>query len=133
LGGRKTAGQLLKKEIEFMDPKLAKFSDRQSALMMGALNDGKVGMRNRLMCEASYRLVRADGAAMTLEEDDLIDEIMTCEFRLREAGRVRRRVNSVRKGGHEGLPEPLPVRSRSSKATRPRLVVMNKVVMKKSL
>jgi hypothetical protein len=101
--------------------------------MMGALNDGKVGMRNRLMCEASYRLVRAGGAAMTFEEDDLIDEIMTCEFRLREAGRVRRRVNSVRKGGHEGLPEPLPVRSSSSKTTRPRLVVMNKVVMKKSL
>jgi hypothetical protein len=33
---------------EAMDGRLAKFSDRQIAQMMGALNDGKVGMRNRL-------------------------------------------------------------------------------------
>jgi transcription elongation GreA/GreB family factor len=81
---------------EPMDARLAKFSDRQISQMMGALNDGKVGMRNRLLCEASYRLARSGGAAMTAEEEDLLDEIMTYEFRLRENGRKRRRASSGR-------------------------------------
>lgn len=81
---------------EAMDGRLAKFSDRQIAQMMGALNDGKVGMRNRLLCEASYRLIRAGGSAMTPEEEELIDELMTVDYRLREASRKRRRKSSGR-------------------------------------
>jgi hypothetical protein len=77
-----------------MDGRLAKFSDRQIAQMMGSLHDGKVGMRTRLICEASYRLCRAGGAAMTAEEEELIDELMTVEFRLREKSRQRRRMSS---------------------------------------
>jgi hypothetical protein len=81
---------------EAMDGRLAKFSDRQIAQMMGSLNDGKVGMRNRLVCEASYRLARSGGAAMSAEEEELIDEIMTNDFRLREATRKYRRAGSRR-------------------------------------
>ncbi len=79
-----------------MDGRLAKFSDRQIAQMMGALNDGVAGIRNRLICEASYRLVRANGAAMTDEEEELIDLLMTADFRLREKKRQRRREVSKR-------------------------------------
>jgi hypothetical protein len=78
---------------EAMDGRLAKFSDRQIA-QMGALNDGKAGMRNRLMCEASYRLTRSEGAAMTAEEEELVDELMTYYYRLREKARLRRRESS---------------------------------------
>jgi hypothetical protein len=81
---------------EAMDGRLAKFSDRQIAQMMGSLHDGNAGMRTRLICEASYRLTRSAGAAMTAEEEELIDELMTSGFRLREMERARRRNNSKR-------------------------------------
>jgi hypothetical protein len=38
-----------------MDIKLAKFSDRQIALMMGGLNTGRDCMATRLICEAAWR------------------------------------------------------------------------------
>jgi hypothetical protein len=108
-----------------MDVKLAKFSDRQIALMMGSLNTGKICMATRLIGEASYRLARASGQAMTEEESELIDDIMTDEFRLREKQREQRRLNSVRKGGREESPEPLPARRRRTAyaSTSLRLVV----------
>jgi hypothetical protein len=110
-----------------MDLRLGKFSDRQIALMLGSLNTGEISMKTRLLCEASYRLARAGGAALTEVEDDLIDEIMTCEFRLRENQRKQRRCksNSVRKGGRGESPEPFTRRSRSNaSASSPlRLVV----------
>jgi hypothetical protein len=110
-----------------MDVKLAKFSDRQIALMMGSLNTGRDCMATRLICEASYRLARAGGAAMTEEEDELLDEIMTAEYRLRIHRRKQRRVNPMRKGGLQESPEPLPVRRRrqASASTDLRLVVKN--------
>ncbi|HEU0367886.1 MAG TPA: hypothetical protein VFR42_01670 [Candidatus Acidoferrum sp.] len=83
-------------------------------------------MVTRLVCEASYRLARAGGAAMTQEEDSLVDEIMTTEFRLRENQRVQRRVNSVRKGGRGESPEPLPVRSRRFANASTRLCLVMK-------
>lgn len=108
-----------------MDAKLGQFSDRQIALMMGSLNMGETNMATRLLCEASYRLVRAGGAALTEEEDELLDSIMTSEYRLRIKQREQRRVNSVRKGGRGESPEPLPARSRrrANTSTRLRLVV----------
>jgi hypothetical protein len=96
-------------EKVLMDIKLAKFSDRQIALMMGSLNMGEASMATRLICEASYRLARAGGAAMTEEEDKLLDEIMTSEYRLREHLRQQRRGNyeMVRKRRSAGeSPEP---------------------------
>jgi hypothetical protein len=113
-----------------MDAKLAKFSDRQIALMMGSLNMGGDNMATRLICEASYRLARAGGAAMTEEEDEMIDGIMTCEHRLRIKQREQRRINSVRKGGRGESPEPLPMRSRrkANASTRLRLVVNKSLV-----
>jgi hypothetical protein len=108
-----------------MDTKLAKFSDRQIGLALGSLNTGRDCMATRLICEASYRLARAGGVAMTEEENDLLDEIMTFEYRLRITQRKQRRVNSMRKGGREELPEPLPVRRRrtANVSTNLRLVV----------
>jgi hypothetical protein len=116
---------LFKRESLVMDIKLAKFSDRQIALALGSLNTGRECMATRLICEASYRLARASGAAMTEEEDELLDDIMTCEFRLRISQRRQRRSNSLRKGGLGELPEPLPVRRRRTAiaSTSLRLVV----------
>jgi len=107
-----------------MDAKLAKFSDRQIALMMGSLNTGADNMATRLICEASYRLARAGGAAMTEEEDEMLDVIMTSEYRLRIEQRKQRRVNSVRKGGRGESPEPLT--RRGSTSSKLRLVQMKR-------
>jgi hypothetical protein len=96
-------------EKRFMDIRLAKFSDRQIALMMGSLDTGEINMRTRLLAEASYRLARAGGAAMTEEEDELLDDLMTAEFRLREHLRRQRRgeYEIVRKRRSAGeSPEP---------------------------
>jgi hypothetical protein len=82
-----------------MDSRLWKFSDAQLAMMMGSLNDGRVGMKNRLLCEISYRLMRAGGPAMTEDEEDLIDALMTHEFRLRENRRKHRRSQRKILGG----------------------------------
>jgi hypothetical protein len=112
-----------------MDIKLARFSDRQISLMMGSLNTGRDCMATRLICEASYRLARAGGAAMTEEEDELLDDIMTCEYRLRISQRRQRRgkYETVRKGGRGELSEPLPARRRRTAiaSTTLRLVVKN--------
>jgi hypothetical protein len=109
-----------------MDARLSKFSDRQIALMLGSLNTGEINMCTRLICEASYRLARAGGAAMTEDEDELIDEIMTNEFRLREKRREQRRIKTVRKGGCGELPEPFPVRSRHTANASTRLCLVMK-------
>ena len=102
-----------------MDGRLAKFSDRQIAQMMGSLNDGKVGMRNRLLCEASYRLTRSSGAAMSAEEEQLIDEVMTSGFRLREALRKHRRASSKRT---EKQPRVMKGGSREAAASKIRCI-----------
>jgi hypothetical protein len=96
-------------EKHFMDTRLATFSDRQIALLMGALNIGKDCMATRLICEARYRLARAGGAAMTKEEDELLEDLMTAQFRLREHLRRQRRgeYKMVRKRRSAGeSPEP---------------------------
>jgi hypothetical protein len=106
-----------------MDTRLGKFSDRQIALLLGSLNFGEISMATRLICEASYRLVRAGGASIEEDEDELIEDIMTYEWRLRETKRKRRQLKSNRKGTE--VPEPLPARSRriASASSRLRLVV----------
>jgi hypothetical protein len=112
-------------EKTFMDARLAKFSDRQIAQMLGTLNTGRDCLATRLICEASYRLARAGGPAMTEDEDELIEQIMTMDYRLREIQRRQRRSNSVRKGGLGESPEPLPVRRlrTANASTSLRLVV----------
>jgi hypothetical protein len=64
---------------------------------------------------------------MTEEEDELLDDLMTAEFRLREHLRQQRRgkYGTVRKGGRGELPEPLPARRRRTAiaSTSLRLVV----------
>jgi hypothetical protein len=105
-----------------MDTRLSKFSDRQIALMLGALNTGEISMRTRLICEASYRLARSAGAALMDEEDEMIDQIMTCEYRLRMQRRKQRRQCSTKKGVR--VPEPSLARRSEASASSPlRLVV----------
>lgn len=64
---------------------------------------------------------------MTEEEDELLDDPMTAEFRLREHLRRQRRgeYKMVRKGDLGDLPEPLPARRRRAvnASTDLRLVV----------
>lgn len=80
-----------------MDGRLAKLSDAQLALVTGALNDGTAGMKTRLLCEISYRLMRAGGPALLEDEEALVEELMTLHFRLRENQRKRRRGGSLAK------------------------------------
>jgi hypothetical protein len=77
-----------------MDARLGKFTDQQLALLLGQMNCGCDGMASRVICEVSYRLLRAGGSALTVEEDELLDDLMTCVFRLRENNRRRRRASS---------------------------------------
>lgn len=73
-------------------------------------------MAARLLCEASYRLARAGGPALTEEDDELIEDIMTTDYRLRQRMREQRRQRSeVVKGAR--VPEQ-SVRSRDKSQLR---------------
>jgi hypothetical protein len=90
-----------------MDARLSKFTDQQLALLLGQLNDGREGMVSRVICEVSYRLLRAGGSALTVEEDELLDDLMTCVFRLRENNRRHRRnTRSLSPGGRQQTGKP---------------------------
>ena len=78
--------------------KLEDFTDREIALMMGSLHFGVAGKHDELVAEAAYRLVRASGGPLLQEEADLIDEIHTNEYRLRETNRRQRRLKHGAKG-----------------------------------
>ena len=87
--------------------KMSEFSDREIALLMGALygDEGKGGKRDALIAEAAYRLVRANLGGLSGEEAEVIDQIHTCDFRLRNAERQQRQINASktprRKGNRE--------------------------------
>jgi hypothetical protein len=87
-----------------MDRLLHRLSDRQLALLLGELNEGREGMASRVICEVSYRLLRASGSAMSKYEDELLDDLMTCEFRLRENNRRRRRETRLQMPGGRRAP-----------------------------
>jgi hypothetical protein len=71
-------------------------SDWEISLVLSALMDDKSSMRNRLIAEASYRLMRSSNAAMTEEQESLIDELTTFRFREREGNRSGRRIIASR-------------------------------------
>src|SRR5579864_801658 len=77
--------------------KLDELTDRQISQLMGALHGENAGKRSELIASAAYRLVRAGGGPLTKDESKNIDDIHTCDFRLREAEREQRRARG-RKG-----------------------------------
>jgi hypothetical protein len=89
-----------------MDRLLHRFTDQQLALLLGQLNDGREGMASRVICEVSYRLLRAGGPALTVEEDELLDDLMTAHFRLREHKRTHRRSSHLVKPGGNQIRKP---------------------------
>jgi hypothetical protein len=85
--------------------KLSELTDRELALMMQSLLHWTAGKHDALVAEAAYRLVRAGGGPLLKEESELIDEIHTLEFRLREENRRQRRLKA-RHSGRCPLPAP---------------------------
>lgn len=79
--------------------KLSECTDREIALLMGALHNGAPGKRSELIAEAAYRLVRSGGGKLARDESSLIDEIHTYDYRLREAERSQRRIRQRRRSG----------------------------------
>ena len=77
--------------------KLDELTDRQISQLMGALHNESGGKRSELIASAAYRLVRAGGGPLTKEESANIDDIHTCDYRLRNAERAHRQMRGRKK------------------------------------
>jgi hypothetical protein len=97
-----------------------KLTDRQVALLMGALHCGRSGKAELLITEAAYRLVRAGHGPLTQEEEDLAREVHDGDFRLREAERRQRRSRRMKPRA--------TARGVGGRAPRANLVVMNRAL-----
>lgn len=93
-----------------MDARLSNLADWEIALMLSSLMDDKASMRNRLVAEAGYRLMRSSHGKMTQEQEALIDELTTFRYRQREGNRNVRRIAATRiralQGGSIGKAGP---------------------------
>lgn len=71
--------------------RLSEFTDREIALMLGTLHDGRAGKRSLLISEAAYRLVRSGLGTLSAAEERMAEDLHTYDFRMREDARAQRR------------------------------------------
>src|ERR1700694_4769587 len=79
-----------------MDARLSNLAEWEIAVMLSSVMDDKVSIRNRLVSEACYRLMRSSHGNMTPEEEVLVDELTTFRHRQREGNRNARRIAARR-------------------------------------